>query len=54
MKNKILLLAGILLMAFSACNRSDKKVEALKHAIDVAEYQLKQSAAEFDTPFRDT
>ena len=49
MKNKILLLAGILLMAFSACNRSDKKVEALKHAIDVAEYQLKQSAAEFDT-----
>ena len=49
MKNKILLLAGILLMAFSACNRSDKKVEALKHAIVVAEYQLKQSAAEFDT-----
>ncbi len=49
MKNKILLLAGILLMAFSACNRSDKKVEALKHAIDVAENQLKQSAAEFDT-----
>ena len=49
MKNKILLLAGILLMAFSACNRSDKKGEALKHAIDVAEYQLKQSAAEFDT-----
>lgn len=49
MKNKILLLAGLLLMAITACNRSDKKVEALKHAIDVAEYQLKQSAAEFDT-----
>lgn len=49
MKNKILLLAGILLVAITACTRSDKKVEALKHAIDVAEYQLKQSAAEFDT-----
>lgn len=49
MKNKILLLAGILLVATTACTRSDKKVEALKHAIDVAEYQLKQSAAEFDT-----
>ena len=49
MKNKILLLAGLLLMAITACTRSDKKVEALKHAIDVAEYQLKQSAAEFDT-----
>lgn len=49
MKNKILLLAGLLLVAITACNRSDKKVEALKHAIDVAEYQLKQSAAEFDT-----
>lgn len=49
MKNKILLLAGILLVAMSACNRSDKKIEALKHAIDVAEYQLQQSAAEFDT-----
>lgn len=49
MKNKILLLAGILLVAITACTRSDKKVEALKHAIDVAEYQLKQSAAELDT-----
>lgn len=49
MKNKILLLAGIFLVAITACTRSDKKVEALKHAIDVAEYQLKQSAAEFDT-----
>lgn len=49
MKNKILLLAGILLVTITACTRSDKKVEVLKHAIDVAEYQLKQSAAEFDT-----
>lgn len=49
MKNKILLLAGIFLVALGACGRSDKKVEALKHAIDVADYQLRQSAAEFDT-----
>ncbi len=49
MKNKFLILVGMALLAFVACNSPDAKIETLKKAIDVADYQLHASAAEFDS-----
>lgn len=43
----ILSMMLVALVAMTSCQKPDPKIEALRKAISVAEYQLKQSAAEF-------
>lgn len=49
MKTRFSLLIVVSLLALGACHRADPKLETLKRAIDVADFQLRQSAAEFDS-----